>query len=99
MEMKKVVGREHPDTLTSVYGLAFVFDQQQCYVAALELYQRSYEGYVKVLGVTHPTTVACLSHYEFARKWGGEQSSNKNRPNSCISELRKEGEGAWSKPP
>ena len=75
LEMDKTVGSENPDTVTGVYGLAFVFDQQQCYVAALELYQRAYEGYVKMLGATHPTTVACLNHYLSARKSGGIQSS------------------------
>ena len=68
---EKVLGRERPDMLSSVYHLASLFDRQQCYPAAVELYQISCEGYVKVLGANHPTTVACLNHYESARKSGG----------------------------
>ncbi|KAH8710083.1 hypothetical protein GQ44DRAFT_776742 [Phaeosphaeriaceae sp. PMI808] len=61
-----VLGLKHPDTLTSVYYLAFLFHRQQNYPAALELYQRAYSGYVKALGARHPTTVACFNHYESA---------------------------------
>ena len=68
---EKVLGREHPNTLNSVYCLAFLSVQQQCYPAALALYQRAYKGRVRVLGATHPGTVACLNHYESARKLGG----------------------------
>jgi hypothetical protein len=63
---EKVLGREHPDTLTSVYNLAFLFHRRQHYSTAVGLYQRAHEGYVKVLGAEHPTTTACLLHYESA---------------------------------
>jgi len=63
-----VLGLEHPDTLTSVYHLAFLFHQKQHYSAAVELYQRVYEGYVKVLGARHPNTAACFQHCTSARE-------------------------------
>ncbi|KAF2676940.1 hypothetical protein K458DRAFT_320815, partial [Lentithecium fluviatile CBS 122367] len=65
---EKMLGREHPDTLTSVYHLAFLFHQQQHYPAACALYQRACDGCVKVLGTQHPITLACLDHYKSARK-------------------------------
>jgi hypothetical protein len=63
---EKVLGREHPNTLTSVYHLAFLFHRRQHYSTAVGLYQRAHKGYVKVLGAEHPTTTACLLHYESA---------------------------------
>jgi tetratricopeptide (TPR) repeat protein len=63
---EKVLGRGHPDTLTSVYHLAFLFHRQQQYSAAVELYERAHDGRVKVLGAQHPGTAACLCHYKSA---------------------------------
>ncbi|PVH90978.1 TPR repeat-containing protein, partial [Periconia macrospinosa] len=57
------LGNEHPDTLTSIYCLAFLFHQQHRYEAASELYERASSGYQQVLGPEHPTTVACLKQY------------------------------------
>ncbi|KAH7384380.1 kinesin light chain 1 [Phaeosphaeria sp. MPI-PUGE-AT-0046c] len=64
--LRLVLGREHPDTLTSVYNLASLFHRQRQYSPAVELYQRAYNGRVKVLGAQHPRTVACLRHYRSA---------------------------------
>jgi hypothetical protein len=64
--LEKVLGQEHPDTLTAVYHLAFVFHQKQHYSTAISLYQRAYKGYVEVLGAQHPTAAACFRHYESA---------------------------------
>jgi tetratricopeptide (TPR) repeat protein len=60
---EKALGKEHPDTLTSVYCLAFLLHQRQQYEAASALYQRASSGYQYVLGPEHPTTVACYEHY------------------------------------
>ena len=60
---EKALGKEYPDTLTSVYRLAFLFHQQQQYEAASVLYQRASNGFEGVLGPKHPTIVACARHY------------------------------------
>ena len=60
---EKVLGREHPDTLISVYCLAHLLHQRKQYESASELYQRAYDGYLKTLGSEHPTTVACRKHH------------------------------------
>ncbi|OCK88016.1 uncharacterized protein K441DRAFT_591444, partial [Cenococcum geophilum 1.58] len=60
---EKALGKEHPDTLASVYFLAFLLHQQQQYEAASVLYQRAGSGYKRALGPEHPTTVACSKHY------------------------------------
>ncbi|KAH7109249.1 hypothetical protein B0J13DRAFT_579231 [Dactylonectria estremocensis] len=60
---EKVLGREHPDTLTSVYNLAYLFHRQTRFSEAAELYKRACSGYVEVLGSDHPTTRACVAYY------------------------------------
>jgi len=56
---KKALGKEHPNTLTSICCLVFLLYQQQRYEAASALYKRASSGYERILGPGHPTTVAC----------------------------------------
>ncbi|KAF2818262.1 hypothetical protein CC86DRAFT_309553, partial [Ophiobolus disseminans] len=60
---KKVLGHEHPDTLTSVYCLAHLLAHRHRYEESLVLYNRVSAGYEAVLGKDHPTTRACRQHY------------------------------------
>ncbi|KAF2179982.1 hypothetical protein K469DRAFT_593887 [Zopfia rhizophila CBS 207.26] len=53
---EKVLGPEHPHTLTSVYNLAFLVHRQQQHSAASELYRRAHDGYTRTLGTQHPLT-------------------------------------------
>ena len=64
-----VLGKEHPDTLTSVYCLAYLLHLQQRLSEAGPLYQRALTGYEKTLGSDHPTTQACRKHYLYPRVW------------------------------
>jgi hypothetical protein len=58
-----VLGKEHPDTLISVYCLAHSLAKQELYDEATTLYQRACDGYSVVLGDDHPTARACQRHY------------------------------------
>ena len=60
---EKVLGPDHPDTLTSVYCLAYHLSEQHCIDESLRLYQRASAGYNTTLGKYHPTTVACQQDY------------------------------------
>jgi tetratricopeptide (TPR) repeat protein len=53
---EKVLGVEHPNTLTSVNNLAIVLRDQGKYKAAEEMNRRALEAWEKVLGVEHPNT-------------------------------------------
>jgi hypothetical protein len=52
-------GRDHPDTLMSVYCLTHLLSVIYDHYEALNLYERAITGYNKVLGRDHPTTTAC----------------------------------------
>jgi hypothetical protein len=59
---EKELGTSHPDTLTSVYCLAYLLNARQDFQQALDLYRRALSGYDRVLGADHPTTAACREH-------------------------------------
>ena len=58
-----VLGKEHPDTLTSVYSLAYVLSKRKQFSEADPLYQRALNGYKNALAPDHPTIQACRNHY------------------------------------
>jgi tetratricopeptide (TPR) repeat protein len=60
---EKVLGVEHPHTLTSVYNLAYLHHSQRQFQEASVLYRRALSGYQQTLGPAHPTTLACDSNY------------------------------------
>lgn len=57
-------GKEHPDTLLSAGNLAGILQSQGKNDEALQLYERANTGFEKTLGSHHPTTKACLEHYD-----------------------------------
>ncbi|KAJ5765936.1 hypothetical protein N7520_005495 [Penicillium odoratum] len=54
---EKVLGREHPDTLTTVSRLGLVLSNQGKYGDAEAMHRRCVEGSEKVLGCEHPDTL------------------------------------------
>ncbi|CAG7977526.1 unnamed protein product [Penicillium salamii] len=59
---EKVLGREHPDTLTSVNNLGLVLDSQGKYEEAEAMHRRALEAREKVLGRKHPSTLSSVSN-------------------------------------
>jgi hypothetical protein len=59
---EKALGREHPDTLTTVSNLGSLLDSQGKYEEAEAMHRRSLEGYEKVLGHEHPHTLTSVSN-------------------------------------
>lgn len=53
---ERVLGVEHPNTLTSVGNLALVLRELGKYAAAEEMYRRALEGRERMLGPEHPNT-------------------------------------------
>ena len=72
-----VLGKEHPNTLTSMSNLAGVLESQGKYEDASTLCQQAFSGYQKTLGEVHPTTLAYSKHYAAMleeRKLSGEEN-------------------------
>jgi hypothetical protein len=57
---KRVLGDEHPDTLTSMANLAFTLQSQARPEEALALIERCFQLRQRVLGERHPDTKASL---------------------------------------
>ena len=58
---ERILGREHPDTLTSVSQLGTVLERQGKYEEAEAMHRRDLEGSEKVLGRDHPDTLISVS--------------------------------------
>jgi hypothetical protein len=57
---EKVLGPEHPDTLTSVSQLGSVLEQQGKYEEAEAMHRQDLAGSEKVLGPEHPDTLTSM---------------------------------------
>jgi hypothetical protein len=51
---RRVLGEEHPATLTSMNNLAITLWEMGEYLSALQLMQRTVDGRARVLGPDHP---------------------------------------------
>ncbi|KAJ5888167.1 FabD/lysophospholipase-like protein [Penicillium taxi] len=68
---ERVLGPEHPDTLTSVSNLGSVLDSQGRYEEAEAMHQRALEGREKVLGPEHPDTLTSVNNLGLVLKSQG----------------------------
>lgn len=59
---ERALGREHPDTLKSVYNLASLYLAQGRYGEAEALYRRALEAQERVLGKEHPQTLLSVNN-------------------------------------
>ena len=60
--LKKVLGEEHPDTLTSISNLGSVLDRQGKYKEAKAMHRCALKGREKVLREEHPDTLTSISN-------------------------------------
>ncbi len=59
------MGKDHPDTLTSVNNLAFLYESQGLYGQAEPLFKRALQGSERVLGKDHPDTLTSVNNLAF----------------------------------
>ena len=59
---EKLLGREHPNTLTSISNLGLVLSIQGKYKEAEVMHRRALEAREKVLGREHPSTLTSVSN-------------------------------------
>ncbi|KAF1943365.1 kinesin light chain 1 [Clathrospora elynae] len=78
---KKVLGLEHPDTLTSISNLASVLDRQGKYEEAESMNRQTLARLVKVLGPEHPATLTCMGNLALVLDSQGkyEEAESMNR--------------------
>ena len=58
----EVLGERHPDTLTSMNNLAYLYQSQGDYEQALPLYQKANTLSMEVLGERHPDTLRSMNN-------------------------------------
>ncbi|RDL31839.1 uncharacterized protein BP5553_09241 [Venustampulla echinocandica] len=70
---KKVLGQEHPDTLTSIANLAATYWNQGCWKEAEDFEVQVMETSKRVLGQEHPNTLTSMTNlastYQYQERW------------------------------
>jgi tetratricopeptide (TPR) repeat protein len=69
---KRILGDDHPDTLSTLIERAVVFDRKGDYDCALPLYEECLEKRRKILGDDHPNTLSTLNGLAFTLFLKGE---------------------------
>ena len=81
---EKVLGPEHPDTLTSVGNLAVVLWRQGKYEEAERMNRRALDGREKVLGPEHPDTLTSMNNLTFVYKAQGRDGDAESLMVKCV---------------
>ncbi|KAK8142845.1 hypothetical protein G3M48_008093 [Beauveria asiatica] len=71
----KVLGVEHPDTLTNMSNIAHALEGQGQYTAAETMHRKTLELRTKVLGTDNPDTIASMSHVAHALEVQGQYTA------------------------
>ncbi|KAL8763279.1 MAG: hypothetical protein Q9194_007383 [Teloschistes cf. exilis] len=84
---EKVLGKEHPETLTSISNLASVLRYQGKYDEAEQMNQRALDGREKILGKEHPHTLTSEEAERMNRRAldGREKVLGKEHPDTLTS--------------
>lgn len=86
-EGEKVLGLEHPKTLTSLSDLAIVFVSQGKYKTAEEMERRALNGREKALGPNHLDTITSVHNLaialEYQRKYKEAEDMTRRALNCC----------------
>ena len=67
---KKVLGEEHPSTLTSMNNLAFTLKSKSSEAEAISIMETCFKLQKQILGPTHPDTETSLGALH---EWEGEE--------------------------
>lgn len=89
---EKVLGKEHPSTLTSVGNLASMLRYQGKYGEAEAMNRRALEGYEKVLGKEHPDTLMSVGNLAYLLH---RQQNFRERCKHCDSHFANDDGRPW----
>jgi tetratricopeptide (TPR) repeat protein len=68
----RLLGEDHPDTLTSRNNLAIAYESAGNLGRAIPLYEQTLTGCVRVLGADHPGTLSCRNNLAHAYQAAGD---------------------------
>jgi hypothetical protein len=86
---KKVLGVDHPSTLTSMANLASTFWNQGRWKEAEELDVAVMETSKKVLGVDHPDTLTTMNNLAFTLKGQGRDEKALALMEDCVQKQKR----------
>ena len=69
---ERLLGPDHPDTLTSRNSLAYAYESRGDLGRAISLYEATLAARERVLGHDHPDTVSSRNNLAYAYQWQGD---------------------------
>ena len=81
---KRVLGAEHPDTLTSMANLASTYRNQGRWKEAEELEVQVMETSLRVLGAEHPSTLTRMNNLAFTWERQGRDTEALKLMEECV---------------
>ena len=88
-ERKRVLGEDHPDTLTSLNNLAGLFYSKGEYDRALPLFEECLAKRKRVLGEDHPSTLSSLNNLAFLFHSKGEYDRALPLYEECLAKRKR----------
>ena len=85
---KRVLGQEHPSTLTSMANLASTFLNQGRWKEAEELFVQVMETRMRVLGREHPSTLTSMTNPATTYMSQGRRTEAKGLQIEAVNQLR-----------
>ena len=80
----RVLGAEHPDTLTSIANLASTYRNQGRWKEAEDLDVQVMETRKRVLGAEHPSTLTTMNNLAFTWKGQGRDTEALKLMEECV---------------
>jgi len=68
---KRILGDEHPDTLTSLEGMGYVYRLMGNFDEAMKCYRQALDTRRRVLGDEHPDTLKSIESVGYVLQWTG----------------------------
>ena len=84
----KILGIDHPSTLTSMANLAVALEDSGDIAAASKLYEQSYQAELKKLGENHPNTLLALSNVALIKGDLGQLDESISMLGSTVEKMR-----------
>ncbi len=95
-DCERVLGPDHPDTLTSRNNLAYAYESAGDLGRAIPLYEQTLADRERVLGPDHPDTLTSRNNLAYAYETAGGPGTRRSR---CTSRPSPTGAGAGPRPP
>jgi len=86
---RRILGEEHPATLTSLQGMGYVYRLMGKFDEAMSCYQKALESRRRILGNDHPDTLQSIESVGYVLQWTGRLKESLTYRNEALDGFRR----------